>query len=39
MNSHGAAVCAKSQMGRGLCFNFSLPRLEVENEKESPGHR
>jgi PAS domain S-box-containing protein len=39
MDSQRAAIWAESQMGRGLRFSFSLPRLEVKDERENPGHR
>jgi PAS domain S-box-containing protein len=30
MDSQGGEIWAESQVGHGLCFSFSLPRLEVE---------
>ena len=38
MDSQGGAIWAESQVGRGLRFSFSLPRLEVRGERENPDH-
>lgn len=38
MDSQGGAIWAESQVGRGLRFRFSLPRLEVESGRENPDH-
>lgn len=38
MDSQGGAIWAESQVGRGLRFSFSLPRLEVKSGRENPGH-
>jgi len=36
MDSQGGAIWAESQVGRGLRFSFSLPRLEVKGGNENP---
>lgn len=38
MDSQAVAIGAKSQVGRGLRFSFSLPKLEVKSGRENPGH-
>ncbi len=38
MESQGGAIWAESQVGRGLRFSFSLPRLELKSGKENPDH-
>ena len=38
MDSQGGGIWVESQVGRGLRFSFSLPRLEVEGGRQNPGH-
>lgn len=38
MDSQGGAIWAESQLGYGLRFSFSLPRLEAKSGRENPGH-
>jgi len=38
IDSQGGAIWAESQVGRGLRFSFSLPRLEVRGGRENPDH-
>jgi len=38
IESQGGAIWAESQVGRGLRFSFSLPRLEVKGARENPDH-
>jgi K+-sensing histidine kinase KdpD len=38
IESQGGSIWAESQVGRGLRFSFSLPRLEVKGGRENPDH-
>ena len=38
MHSQGGAIWVESQVGCGLHFSFSLPRLEVKSGRENPDH-
>jgi len=38
MDSQGGAIWAESQVGCGLRFSFSLPKLEVRSGRENTDH-
>ncbi len=38
IDSQGGAIWVESQVGRGLHFSFSLPRLEVKSARENPDY-